>query len=58
MLVVLIFIIFFTDEHTRSKFLFYGPDCEHMKDGLAQYIDEEIVPDFLGGPCKVTLFLI
>lgn len=25
-----------------------------MKDGLAQYLDEEIVPDFLGGPCKVS----
>ncbi|KAL7739114.1 hypothetical protein ACLKA6_013727 [Drosophila palustris] len=45
----------FIDEHTRSKFLFYGPDCEHMKDGLAQYIDEEIVPDFLGGPCKTMI---
>ncbi|KAH8415142.1 hypothetical protein KR215_005415 [Drosophila sulfurigaster] len=45
----------FIDEHTRSKFLFYGPDCEHMRDGLAQYIDEEIVPDFLGGPCKTMI---
>ncbi|KAH8255761.1 hypothetical protein KR038_010021 [Drosophila bunnanda] len=45
----------FIDEHTRSKFLFYGPDCVHMKDGLAQYLDEEIVPDFLGGPCKTMI---
>nr|AAL13527.1 GH05975p [Drosophila melanogaster] len=45
----------FIDEHTRSKFLFYGPDCAHMKDGLAQYLDEEIVPDFLGGPCKTMI---
>ncbi|BFF93374.1 protein real-time [Drosophila madeirensis] len=45
----------FIDEHTRSKFLFYGPDCAHMTDGLAQYIDEEIVPDFLGGPCKTMI---
>ncbi|ALC37995.1 retm [Drosophila busckii] len=45
----------FIDEHTRSKFLFYGPDCEHMREGLAQYIDEEIVPDFLGGPCKTMI---
>lgn len=44
----------FTDEHTRSKFLFYGPDCAHMKEGLSQYLDEEIIPDFLGGPCKVS----
>ncbi|KAH8367497.1 hypothetical protein KR084_005245, partial [Drosophila pseudotakahashii] len=45
----------FIDEHTRSKFLFYGPDCAHMKDGLAQYLDGEIVPDFLGGPCKTMI---
>ncbi|XP_030377346.1 protein real-time [Scaptodrosophila lebanonensis] len=45
----------FIDENTRSKFLFYGPDCAHMKDGLTQYIDEEIVPDFLGGPCKTMI---
>ncbi|XP_026834785.1 protein real-time isoform X1 [Drosophila erecta] len=48
----------FIDEHTRSKFLFYGPDCAHMKDGLAQYLDEEIVPDFLGGPCKTENQLV
>ncbi|XP_017048396.1 protein real-time [Drosophila ficusphila] len=42
----------FIDEHTRSKFLFYGSDCANMKDGPAQYLDEDIVPDFLGGPCK------
>ncbi|XP_016969158.1 protein real-time isoform X2 [Drosophila rhopaloa] len=43
----------FIDEHTRSKFVFYGPDSTQMKDGLAQYLDEEIMPDFLGGPCKI-----
>lgn len=43
------------DEHTRSKFLFYGgPDCLHMKDGLEVYIDSEAIPDFLGGPCTVS----
>lgn len=42
------------DEHTRTKFLFYGgPDCLHMKDGLELYIDSSVIPDFLGGPCKV-----
>ncbi|KAH8335781.1 hypothetical protein KR074_001527 [Drosophila pseudoananassae] len=45
----------FIDEHTRSKFLFYGPDCAHMKEGLSQYLDEEIIPDFLGGPCKTMI---
>lgn len=42
----------FIDEHTRSKFLFYGgSDCLHMKDGLEMYIDSSVIPDFLGGPC-------
>lgn len=48
-----------TDENTRSKFLFHGgADCLHMKDGLEQYIDPDIIPDFLGGPCKVSLNFI
>ncbi|KAM7352386.1 real-time isoform 2-T2 [Cochliomyia hominivorax] len=46
----------FIDENTRSKFLFYGgPDCLHMQDGLEQYIDNDIIPDFLGGPCKTLI---
>ncbi|XP_067620289.1 protein real-time [Eurosta solidaginis] len=46
----------FIHENTRSKFLFYGgPDCLHMKDGLEQYIDSDIIPDFLGGPCKTLI---
>lgn len=44
------------DENTRSKFLFYGgPDCLNMKDGLEFYIDSGIIPDFLGGPCSVSI---
>lgn len=47
---------FISDENTRSKFLFYGgPDCLHMKDGLEVYIDSEVIPDFLGGPCEVSV---
>lgn len=50
---------FITDENTRSKFLFYGgPDCIHMKDGLEVYIDSEVIPDFLGGPCSVSNFIL
>ncbi|KAH8272187.1 hypothetical protein KR018_010648 [Drosophila ironensis] len=45
----------FIDEHTRSKFLFYGPDNVHMKEGLSQYLNEDMVPDFLGGPCKTMI---
>lgn len=25
-----------------------------MKDGLEMYIDSEVIPDFLGGPCTVS----
>lgn len=47
---------FASDDHTRSKFLFYGgPDCLHMKDGLEVYIDSKDIPDFLGGPCEVSV---
>ncbi|XP_073823470.1 real-time isoform X2 [Musca autumnalis] len=46
----------FIDENTRSKFLFYGiTDDEHTKESLEQYIDADIVPDFLGGPCKTLI---
>ncbi|KAH8375703.1 hypothetical protein KR009_002629 [Drosophila setifemur] len=45
----------FIDEHTRSKFLFYGPDCAFIRDGLVQHLDEEIMPDFLGGSCKTMI---
>ncbi|XP_013101535.1 protein real-time [Stomoxys calcitrans] len=46
----------FIDENTRSKFIFYGvTDCEQMKESLEQYIDAEIIPDFLGGPCKTLI---
>ncbi|KNC22721.1 Protein real-time [Lucilia cuprina] len=46
----------FIDENTRSKFLFYGgADCLHMPDGLEQYIDKDIIPEFLGGSCKTLI---
>ncbi|XP_037958473.1 protein real-time [Teleopsis dalmanni] len=46
----------FIDENTRSKFLFHGgADCLHMKDGLEQFIDANIIPDFLGGPSKTLI---
>lgn len=51
---------FIPDENTRSKFLFYGgPDCVNISDGLEYYIDSGIIPDFLGGPCPVSVcFLV
>lgn len=47
------------DEHTRTKFLFYGgSDCLNMKDGLELYIDSSVIPDFLGGPCTVSTTVV
>lgn len=48
----------FSDEKTRSKFLFYGGNDYQAAGGLVDYIDEEFIPDFLGGPCKVNSYQI
>uniref|UniRef100_U5EY27 Putative real-time n=1 Tax=Corethrella appendiculata TaxID=1370023 RepID=U5EY27_9DIPT len=46
----------FIDEHTRTKFLFFGtPDCLHTEDGLEQYMAAENIPNFLGGSCKALI---
>ncbi|XP_018905018.1 SEC14-like protein 1 isoform X2 [Bemisia tabaci] len=45
----------FIDEKTRSKFLFYGGNDYQAAGGLVDYIDEEFIPDFLGGPCKTKI---
>ncbi|PSN52190.1 SEC14-like protein 1 [Blattella germanica] len=42
----------FIDENTRSKFLFYGGNDYQANGGLVDYIPEEYLPDFLGGPCR------
>lgn len=52
-------IYFISDENTRSKFLFYGGnDYLQSPGGLVHYIPENVVPDFLGGPCKVSIHYI
>lgn len=54
-----LFLNIFSVENTRSKFLFYGvSDNEHMKESLEQYLNADIIPDFLGGPCKVCIYEI
>ncbi|XP_045536545.1 protein real-time isoform X1 [Papilio machaon] len=42
----------FIDENTRSKFLFYGGKDYLQAGGLLDYIPKDLIPDFLGGPCK------
>jgi len=43
----------FLDETTRQKFLFYGGNDYQSSGGLSEFLTEDDVPDFLGGPCKV-----
>uniref|UniRef100_A0A8C7X2I2 SEC14 like lipid binding 1 n=1 Tax=Oryzias sinensis TaxID=183150 RepID=A0A8C7X2I2_9TELE len=45
----------FIDENTRKKFLIYAGNDYQGPGGLVDYIDKEIIPDFLGGEsmCEV-----
>lgn len=42
------------DENTRKKFLVYAGNDYQGPGGLVDYIDKEILPDFLGGDCMVS----
>lgn len=44
----------FIDDNTRSKFLFYSGNDYLAPGGLVEYINNEYLPDFLGGPCQVN----
>ncbi|CDR00368.1 unnamed protein product [Oncorhynchus mykiss] len=41
----------FIDENTRKKFLVYAANDYQGPGGLVDYIDREVIPDFLGGDC-------
>ncbi|XP_029706089.1 SEC14-like protein 1 isoform X2 [Takifugu rubripes] len=43
----------FIDENTRKKFLIYAGNDYQGPGGLVDYIDKEVIPDFLGGECMV-----
>ncbi|GLH14610.1 uncharacterized protein GBIM_18966 [Gryllus bimaculatus] len=45
----------FIHENTRSKFFFYGGNDYQGPGGLVDYIPEDFVPDFLGGPCRTMV---
>lgn len=45
----------FIDENTRKKFLVYAANDYQGPGGLVDYIDREVIPDFLGGDCLVSL---
>ena len=44
----------FIDDNTRNKFLIYGGDDYHGHGGLVDYVDNQFIPDFLGGECYVS----
>ncbi|XP_043945405.1 SEC14-like protein 5 isoform X2 [Protopterus annectens] len=41
----------FINENTRQKFLIYSGNNYQGPGGLTDYLDKEIIPDFLGGEC-------
>lgn len=43
----------FIDDNTRRKFLIYAGNDYQGPGGLLDYIDKEIIPDFLSGECMV-----
>uniref|UniRef100_A0A8D9A6R2 SEC14-like protein 1 n=1 Tax=Cacopsylla melanoneura TaxID=428564 RepID=A0A8D9A6R2_9HEMI len=45
----------FIDETTRSKFLVYAGNDYQSAGGLIDYIEQDYIPDFLGGPCETKL---
>lgn len=44
----------FINDNTRQKFLVYSGNNYQGVGGLVDYIDKEIIPDFLGGDCMVS----
>lgn len=43
----------FINENTRQKFLIYSGSNYQGPGGLVDYLDKEVIPDFLGGECVV-----
>lgn len=44
----------FIDENTSKKFLIYGGKDYQGRGGLIDYVDKNLIPDFLGGDCFVS----
>ncbi|KAG8428959.1 hypothetical protein GDO86_018713, partial [Hymenochirus boettgeri] len=45
----------FINENTRQKFLIYSGNNYQGPGGIADYLDREIIPDFLGGECVCNI---
>lgn len=44
----------FINENTRQKFLIYSGNNYQGPGGLIDYVDKDVIPDFLGGDCMVS----
>lgn len=44
----------FINENTRQKFLIYSGNNYQGSGGLVDYVDKDVIPDFLGGDCMVS----
>uniref|UniRef100_A0A8B9G891 SEC14 like lipid binding 5 n=1 Tax=Amazona collaria TaxID=241587 RepID=A0A8B9G891_9PSIT len=45
----------FINENTRQKFLIYSGNNYQGPGGLVDYVDKDVIPDFLGGDCMCTV---
>ncbi|NXG55809.1 S14L1 protein, partial [Hemiprocne comata] len=45
----------FINENTRQKFLIYSGNNYQGAGGLVDYVDKDVIPDFLGGDCMCTV---
>ena len=43
------------DETSRGKFLFYGGNDYQGPGGLVDYIDQDLIPNWLGGPAETEI---
>ncbi|XP_055265402.1 SEC14-like protein 5 isoform X3 [Moschus berezovskii] len=48
----------FINENTRQKFLIYSGSNYQGPGGLVDYLDKDVIPDFLGGECLVTVEIL
>ncbi|KAM4697984.1 SEC14-like protein 5 [Rhinophrynus dorsalis] len=45
----------FINENTRQKFLIYSGNNYQGPGGISDYLDKDVVPDFLGGDCMCNI---
>ncbi|CAH1794678.1 unnamed protein product [Owenia fusiformis] len=45
----------FIDDNTRKKFMIYGGNDYQGPGGLIEFVDQQYIPDFLGGECYCNI---